>query len=148
MAFPHGLHMCTAGSVLKIVRSHKAKVSVIASNGTEADASSIVQLPSLGAMEGCMLTIKATGSDSRKVDAFKRAITPKTRAIFAETIGNPKLDVPDFEAIAKVAHDAGIPLVVDNTVGVGLVRPIDFGADILANSAPSTSAVTALRWEA
>ena len=73
--------------------------------------------------------------DSRNPEAFKRAITPKTRAIYAETIGNPKLDVPDFEALAKIAHEAGIPLVVDNTVGVGLVRPIDHGADIVANSA-------------
>jgi O-acetylhomoserine (thiol)-lyase len=73
--------------------------------------------------------------DSRDLEAFRRAITPKTRAIYAETIGNPKLDVPDFEALAKIAHEAGIPLVVDNTVGVGLVRPIDFGADILATSA-------------
>ncbi|MEI7437347.1 MAG: O-acetylhomoserine aminocarboxypropyltransferase/cysteine synthase family protein [bacterium] len=73
--------------------------------------------------------------DSRNPEAFKRAITEKTRAIYAETIGNPKLDVPDFEAIAKIAHEAGIPLVVDNTVGVGLVRPIDYGADILATSA-------------
>ena len=73
--------------------------------------------------------------DSRKPDEFRRAIAPKTRAIYAETIGNPKLDVPDFTALAKIAHDAGIPLVVDNTVGVGLVRPLDYGADILANSA-------------
>ncbi len=73
--------------------------------------------------------------DSRNPQAFKAAITPKTRAIYAETIGNPKLDVPDFSALASIAHEAGIPLVVDNTVGVGLVRPIDFGADILANSA-------------
>ncbi len=73
--------------------------------------------------------------DSRNLDAIKRALTPKTRALYAETIGNPKLDVPDFEALAKIAHDAGIPLVVDNTVGVGLVRPIDYGADILATSA-------------
>ncbi len=73
--------------------------------------------------------------DSTKPEAFKKAITPKTRAIYAETIGNPKLDVPDFEAIAKIAHDAGIPLVVDNTTGVGLVRPIEHGADIVANSA-------------
>lgn len=73
--------------------------------------------------------------DSRNPDAFRRAITSKTRAIYAETIGNPKLDVPDFEAIAKIAHEAGIPFVVDNTVGIGLVRPIDYGADILANSA-------------
>jgi O-acetylhomoserine (thiol)-lyase len=73
--------------------------------------------------------------DSRDPEAFRKAIGPKTRAIYAETIGNPKLDVPDFEVIAKIAHAAGIPLVVDNTVGVGLVRPIDFGADILTSSA-------------
>lgn len=73
--------------------------------------------------------------DSTKPAEFKKAITPKTRAIYAETIGNPKLDVPDFEVIAKIAHDAGIPLVVDNTVGVGLVKPIDYGADIIVDSA-------------
>ncbi len=73
--------------------------------------------------------------DSRDPEAFKKATTAKTRAVFAETIGNPKLDVPDFEAIAKIAHEAGIPLIVDNTVGVGLVKPIDYGADILATSA-------------
>jgi O-acetylhomoserine (thiol)-lyase len=78
---------------------------------------------------------KAVFVDSAKPDEFRKAITPKTRAIYAETIGNPKLDVPDFEAIAKIAHDADIPLVVDNTVGVGLIRPIDYGADILTLSA-------------
>ena len=73
--------------------------------------------------------------DSRSPEAFRKAITPKTRALYAETVGNPKLDVPDFEVLAKIAHEAGIPLVVDNTVGIGLVRPIDYGADILATSA-------------
>lgn len=73
--------------------------------------------------------------DSTKPSEFKKAITDKTRAIYAETIGNPKLDTPDFEALAKIAHEAGIPLVVDNTVGVGLVRPIDYGADIVVMSA-------------
>ncbi len=73
--------------------------------------------------------------NSRDPEAFRKAITPKTRALYIETIGNPKLDVPDFEAIAKIAHAAGIPLVVDNTVGVGLVQPIDFGADIVVASA-------------
>jgi O-acetylhomoserine (thiol)-lyase len=73
--------------------------------------------------------------DSRSLEAFRKAITPKTRAIYIETVGNPKLDVPDFEALAKIAHEAGIPLVVDNTVGVGLVRPFDYGADILTTSA-------------
>ena len=73
--------------------------------------------------------------DSRDPEAFRRAITEKTRAIYVETIGNPKLDVPDFEALAKIAHENGIPLVVDNTIGVGLVRPFDHGADIIATSA-------------
>ena len=73
--------------------------------------------------------------NSRHPEDFRCAITDKTRAIYIETIGNPKLDVPDFEAIAKIAHENGLPLVVDNTVGVGLVRPIDHGADILATSA-------------
>lgn len=73
--------------------------------------------------------------DSRNPEAFKNAITAKTRAIYIETVGNPKLDVPDFEAIAKIAHDAGVPLIVDNTVGVGLVRPIEHGADIVVLSA-------------
>jgi len=73
--------------------------------------------------------------DSRDPEAFRQAITPKTRAIYAETIGNPKLDVPDFEALAAIAHAAGVPLVVDNTIGVGLVRPFDFGVDIIVSSA-------------
>jgi O-acetylhomoserine (thiol)-lyase len=73
--------------------------------------------------------------DSQTLEAFKRAIDGRTRAIYAETIGNPKLDVPDFEALAGIAHQAGIPLVVDNTVGIGIVRPFEYGADILATSA-------------
>ena len=73
--------------------------------------------------------------DSRSPELFQKAITPKTRALFAETIGNPKLDVPAFEALARIAHGAGIPLIVDNTIGIGLVRPIDYGADIIVNSA-------------
>jgi O-acetylhomoserine (thiol)-lyase len=73
--------------------------------------------------------------DSTKPGEFERAISEKTRAVYAETIGNPKLDVPDFEAIARIAHAAEVPFVVDNTVGVGLVRPIDHGADIVVDSA-------------
>lgn len=82
-----------------------------------------------------LLARKVTFVNSQDLDGFRRAITPRTKAIYAETIGNPKLDVPDFEALAKIAHDAGIPLIVDNTVGVGLVRPFDYGADIIASSA-------------
>ena len=73
--------------------------------------------------------------NSGKLDEFRKAITDKTRAIYAEAVGNPKLDVPDFETLSKMAHDAGIPLVIDNTVGTGLVRPIAHGADIVVMSA-------------
>jgi O-acetylhomoserine (thiol)-lyase len=73
--------------------------------------------------------------DSTDPNEFKKALTKATRAVYAEAVGNPKLDVPDFEAIAKIAHDAGVPFVVDNTVGIGLVRPFDFGADISVLSA-------------
>ena len=73
--------------------------------------------------------------DSRSPEAFRQAITPRTRALYCETIGNPKLDVPDFEALAAIAHQSGVPLVVDNTIGVGLVRPIEHGADIVVDSA-------------
>lgn len=73
--------------------------------------------------------------DSTDPGAFERGITDRTRAIYLESIGNPKLDTPDFEAIAGIAHRAGIPLVVDNTTGVGLVAPIEHGADIVVDSA-------------
>jgi O-acetylhomoserine (thiol)-lyase len=73
--------------------------------------------------------------NSADPDEIKRALTSATRAVYAEAVGNPKLDVPDFEAIAKIAHDAGVPFVVDNTVGIGLLRPFDFGADISVLSA-------------
>jgi O-acetylhomoserine (thiol)-lyase len=73
--------------------------------------------------------------DSTDPEAFKRAITEKTRAIYAETIGNPKLDIPDFEALAAIAHEHEIPLVVDNTTAVGIIRPIDYGADVVVLSA-------------
>ncbi|MDK2974602.1 MAG: O-acetylhomoserine (thiol)-lyase [Methanofollis sp.] len=72
--------------------------------------------------------------DSNNPDAFKKAITSKTRALYAETIGNPKLDVPDFETLSKIAHDAGVPFIVDNTTGIGLVRPIEHGVDIVVHS--------------
>ena len=67
---------------------------------------------------------------------FKRLIDDKTKAVYIESFGNPRLNVPDFAAIAKVAHDAGIPLVVDNTFGAAgyRIRPIDHGADIVVAS--------------
>ncbi len=78
---------------------------------------------------------KVTFVDSTDIEAYQKAVNEKTRAIYIESVGNPKLDIPDFEAIADIAHKAGVPLVVDNTSAVGLVRPIDHGADIVVHSA-------------
>jgi O-acetylhomoserine (thiol)-lyase len=72
---------------------------------------------------------------SNDLDALQSAITPKTKAIYAESIGNPKLDMVDIEGIAGVAHKNGIPFVLDNTVSPYLLRPIDFGVDIVVYSA-------------
>ncbi|MGG7620077.1 O-acetylhomoserine aminocarboxypropyltransferase/cysteine synthase family protein [Bacillus coreaensis] len=74
--------------------------------------------------------------DSTNPENFKQAITEKTKAIFAETIGNPSLRILDFENVAKIAHEAGIPLVIDNTFATPyLCRPIEHGADIVIHSA-------------
>lgn len=74
--------------------------------------------------------------DATKPEAFAAAITDKTKAVFAETIGNPALNVLDIEAVAKVAHDAGVPLIVDNTFASPyLCRPMEHGADIVIHSA-------------
>jgi O-acetylhomoserine (thiol)-lyase len=74
--------------------------------------------------------------DIHDLDQVRRAIDDGTRLLFVETIGNPRLDVPDLEALAAIAHEAGIPLVVDNTFGAAtLARPIRHGADIIIHSA-------------
>ncbi len=74
--------------------------------------------------------------DPADPENFCRAITPKTKAVFAETIGNPKLDTLDIEAVAQIAHENGIPLVIDNTLpSPYLVNPIAHGADIVIHSA-------------
>jgi O-acetylhomoserine (thiol)-lyase len=74
--------------------------------------------------------------DIHDLDQVRRALDDGTRLLFVETIGNPRLDVPDFEALAAIAHEAGIPLVVDNTFGAAtLARPIRYGADIIIHSA-------------
>jgi O-acetylhomoserine (thiol)-lyase len=72
---------------------------------------------------------------SNDLPAFQKAITPRTKAIYAESIGNPKLDVADLEGISKVAHKNGIPFILDNTVSPYLLRPFDFGVDIIVYSA-------------
>ena len=71
------------------------------------------------------------------VDAYREAIDGKTRALYVESLGNPSGNVPDFEGLAALAHEHGIPLIVDNTFGMAgfLVRPIHWGADVVVESA-------------
>ena len=75
--------------------------------------------------------------DSVEAADLAKAIGPKTKALYVETIGNPGYDIPDLAALAQVAHDAKIPLIVDNTFAAAgyLARPIDFGADVVVQSA-------------
>lgn len=86
-------------------------------------------------------TLKKFGINFKFVDPsnpenFKSQITDNTKALYVETIGNPKIDVADIEKIAEIAHTAGIPLIVDNTFATPyLARPIEFGADIVVHSA-------------
>ncbi len=86
-------------------------------------------------------TLPKFGISTRFVDPgnpenFRKAIGPKTRALYAETVGNPKLDTLDIEAVAKIAHENGLPLIIDNTFpSPYLVQPIKWGADIVVHSA-------------
>jgi len=85
-------------------------------------------LPKLG------ITVKFVNADNP--ENFRNAITSKTKAIYAESVGNPQGNVLDIEAVADIAHEHGIPLIIDNTVpSPYLLRPIDFGADIVVHSA-------------
>ena len=85
-------------------------------------------LPKLG------ITVRFVDADD--FDGLRAAINDKTRAVYTETLGNPKLDVVDIEKIAAIAHEHRLPLVIDNTsVSPALVRPIEWGADIVVNSA-------------
>ena len=81
------------------------------------------------------LGLKVNFVKSNDLDALQKAITPKTKAVYAESIGNPKLDVADLEGFSRVAHKNGIPFVLDNTVSPYLLRPFDHGVDIIVYSA-------------
>jgi O-acetylhomoserine (thiol)-lyase len=81
------------------------------------------------------LGIKVNFVKSNDLQALAAAITPKTKAVYAESIGNPKLDVADLEGIAAIAHKHGIVFVLDNTVSPYILRPFDFGVDIIVYSA-------------
>jgi O-acetylhomoserine (thiol)-lyase len=85
-------------------------------------------LPRLG------ITVRFVDADD--FDGLRAAINEKTRAVYTETLGNPKLDIADIEKLAAIAHENGLPLVIDNTsASPALVRPIEWGADIVVNSA-------------
>ena len=80
--------------------------------------------------------IQTTFVDIHNLDEVKAAITDDTRAIFLETLGNPNSDIPDIDAVAEIAHQHGLPVVIDNTFGTPyLIRPIEHGADIVIHSA-------------
>jgi O-acetylhomoserine (thiol)-lyase len=81
------------------------------------------------------LGIKVNFVPSKDLAALEKAITSKTKAIYSESIGNPKLNVADLEGISKIAHKNGIPFILDNTVSPYLLRPIDHGVDIVVYSA-------------
>src|SRR5205809_2307164 len=87
------------------------------------------------------LTLRTWGINTIFVDStdpqnYRRALTPRTRALYGETIGNPRGDVLDICAVADIAHEAGVPLVIDNTFATPyLCRPIEYGADIVVHSA-------------
>jgi len=87
-----------------------------------------ITLPKLG--------IKTVFVNPDNPENFRKAISEKTKALYAETIGNPASNILDIEAVAKIAHDYKIPLIVDNTFGTPyLLRPIEYGADIVVHSA-------------
>ena len=94
-----------------------------------------------GTYELFNVTLRKIGINVRFVDSddpenFRKAITDKTKALYAETLGNPKINVLDIEAVAKIAHENKIPLIIDNTFATPyLVRPIDYGADVVVHSA-------------
>jgi O-acetylhomoserine (thiol)-lyase len=95
-----------------------------------------------GTFNQLKVTLPRLGITTRFVEKddlgeWRRAIGPKTKALYVETIGNPGYDVPDLEALAKLAHESGIPLIVDNTFGAAgyLCRPIEHGADVVVESA-------------
>lgn len=81
------------------------------------------------------LGIKVNIVKANDLDGIQKAINEKTKAVYIESLGNPKLDVADIEEIAKLAHKNGIPLIIDNTLTPYILKPIEYGADIVVYSA-------------
>ena len=131
------------GVAALLVASGSAATTYAIQNVAEA-GDHIVSSPSLygGTYNLFHYTLKKFGIEVTFVDdpsdpaSWQKAIRPNTKAFFGETIANPKNDVLDIAAVAKVAHDNGIPLIVDNTVATPfLIRPIEHGADVVIHSA-------------
>ncbi len=119
-----------AAQTLAILNLAQAGDSIVSSRSLYGGTVSLFKstLPRLG--------IQTKFVDSNDPDQVARAIDPTTRAVYVETIGNPRLDVPDFRRLADVAHNAGVPLVVDNTFATPILcRPIEHGADVVLHSA-------------
>lgn len=110
----------------------------VASAGDEIVAASTLYG---GTYEQFTVTLKKLGINVILVDPddpenFRKAITNKTKALYGETLGNPKINVLDIEAVAKIAHENAIPFIIDNTFGTPyLIRPIEYGADVVVHSA-------------
>jgi O-acetylhomoserine (thiol)-lyase len=118
-----------AAETLAILNIAQAGDQIVSSNSLYGGTYNLFHytLPKLG--------IEAVFADPSNPENFRRCITPKTKLIFAETLGNPKNDMLDIEAVAKIAHEAGIPLMIDNTVATPyLCRPFEWGADIIVHS--------------
>ena len=119
-----------AAQTLAILNLAQAGDSIIASNALYGGTVALFAhtLPRLG------ITVRFV--DIHDLDAVRGAVDATTRAVYVETLGNPKLDVPDFRALADLAHAEGLPLVVDNTFATPILsRPIEHGADIVLHSA-------------
>jgi O-acetylhomoserine (thiol)-lyase len=126
LAFASG-HAAISAAILNIAQAGDEIVSSATLYGGTYNMFAYT-LPRLG--------IKVTFVDPSDPENFRKAITDKTKALYAETIGNPKIDVLDIEKVAAVAHENGIPLLIDSTFATPyLSRPIEFGADVVIHSA-------------
>jgi O-acetylhomoserine (thiol)-lyase len=118
-----------AATTLAILNIARAGDDIVATDNLYGGTYNLFHytLPRLG------VNVRFAKSDD--LDAVRQAIGPNTKAVFAESIGNPKLDVADLEGLSKVAHGAGVPLILDNTLSPYLLRPFDHGVDITVYSA-------------
>ncbi len=119
-----------AANIYAVLNIAKSGDHLIASNSLYGGTYNALEhtLPRFG--------VRTSFVDIGSPEAIRAAITAQTKAIYAETIGNPKIDVLDIGAVAAVAHEHGIPLIVDNTLATPyLVRPIEHGADVVVHSA-------------